>query len=178
MTRGSPSSCVKQPLPQPIRSRRRTLSIRSGGLLKLDQAAAANLKRVGYTKDNVDQLVKADRRQDGAHRSFRCGDVGTSALPARHGRLRALSTALKCQKHVVNDDYGNAWLRTHSAGSGPFTLNRWSPNELVILDANKGYVAGAPKMRRVIVRPCAREPGRTPDAGARRHRPRQRPDRV
>ncbi|MGO8655676.1 ABC transporter substrate-binding protein, partial [Rhizobium ruizarguesonis] len=29
---------------------------------------------------------------------------------------------------------------------------RWSPNELVILDANKDYMAGAPKMRRVIVR--------------------------
>ncbi|MGO7998509.1 hypothetical protein ACC734_40305, partial [Rhizobium ruizarguesonis] len=30
----------------------------------------------------------------------------------------------------------------HSAGSGPFTLNLWSPNELVILDANKDYMAG------------------------------------
>ncbi|MCP6329922.1 ABC transporter substrate-binding protein, partial [Klebsiella pneumoniae] len=56
------------------------------------------------------------------------------------------------KSHEVNDDWGNAWLRTNSAGSGPFTLNRWSPNEIIILEANKDYVAGSPKMRRVIVR--------------------------
>jgi peptide/nickel transport system substrate-binding protein len=56
------------------------------------------------------------------------------------------------KSHVVNDDWGNAWLRTNSAGSGPFTLNKWTPNEIVILDANKNYVAGQPKMRRVVVR--------------------------
>lgn len=122
-----------------------------GRLLKLDQAAAANLKRVGYTKDNVDKLVKAT---DDKTVRIDLSDAVTSELLLY--RL-AMSTAsvvdsVEVQKHAVNDDYGNAWLRTHSAGSGPFTLNRWSPNELVILDANKGYVAGAPKMRRVIVR--------------------------
>jgi peptide/nickel transport system substrate-binding protein len=122
-----------------------------GRLLKLDQAAAANLKRVGYSKDNVDQLVKAI--DDKTVRIELSGDVTSELLLYRLAMVIAsVVDSVEVQKHVANDDYGNAWLRTHSAGSGPFTLNRWTPNELVILDANKTYVAGAPKMRRVIVR--------------------------
>jgi peptide/nickel transport system substrate-binding protein len=122
-----------------------------GRLLKLDQAAAANLKRVGYTKDNVDQLVKA---VDDKTVRIDLSDQVTSELLLYRLAMSIASVvdSEEVQKHVANDDFGNAWLRTHSAGSGPFTLNRWSPNELVILDANKDYVTGAPKMRRVIVR--------------------------
>lgn len=122
-----------------------------GRLLKLDQAAAANFKRVGYTKDNVDQLVKAV--DDKTVRIDLSGEVTSELLLYRLAMVVAsVVDSVEIQKHVANDDYGNAWLRTHSAGSGPFTLNRWTPNELVILDANKDYVAGTPKMRRVIVR--------------------------
>lgn len=122
-----------------------------GRLLKLDQAAAANLKRVGYTKDNIDQLVKAI--DDKTVRIDLSGEVTSELLLYRLAMVIAsVVDSVEVQKHATNDDYGNAWLRTHSAGSGPFTLNRWSPNELVIIDANKNYVAGAPKMRRVIIR--------------------------
>lgn len=122
-----------------------------GRLLKLDQAAAANLKRVGYTKENVDQLVR--RVDDRTVRIDLSGEVTSELLLYRLAMVIAsIVDSVEVQKHVVNNDYGNVWLRTHSAGSGPFTLNRWSPNELVILDANKNYVAGAPKMRRVIIR--------------------------
>ncbi|MFB2607966.1 ABC transporter substrate-binding protein, partial [Rhizobium phaseoli] len=122
-----------------------------GRLLKLDQAAAANLKRIGYDKTNVDKLVTA--ADDKTVRIDFSGQVTAEMLLYR---LAASTTSVvdsvEVQKHVTDNDWGNAWMRTHSAGSGPFTLNRWSPNELVILDANKDYVAGAPKMKRVIVR--------------------------
>ncbi|MGM2628820.1 ABC transporter substrate-binding protein, partial [Bacillus cereus group sp. Bce038] len=55
-------------------------------------------------------------------------------------------------QHVANDDYGNTWLSTNSAGSGPFALAAWRPNEQVQLTANPDYFQGAPKMARVIVR--------------------------
>ena len=38
--------------------------------------------------------------------------------------------------HVEGDDFGNAWLSTHSAGSGPFSLAAWRPNEVVQFAAN------------------------------------------
>jgi peptide/nickel transport system substrate-binding protein len=50
---------------------------------------------------------------------------------------------------------GNAWLNTNSAGSGPYSLVAWKPNESVTLQAFPGYYGGAPAMERVIVRHVA-----------------------
>jgi peptide/nickel transport system substrate-binding protein len=55
------------------------------------------------------------------------------------------------KKHVVNNDYGTAWLKDHSAGSGPFVLNRWDQNQQVVLDANPNSRL-LPRLSRVILR--------------------------
>ncbi len=52
------------------------------------------------------------------------------------------------------DDWGNAWLRGHSAGGGAFALKRWRPGEFVLLDAAPG-AGGA--LKRVALRDI-REP--------------------
>jgi len=120
-------------------------------LLKLNQSAASNLTRVGYSGDNVEQLVKA---VDEHTLRIDLTDTVTAELLLYRlaGVVASAVDSVEVKKHVENNDYGNQWLRTNSAGSGPFTLNRWSPNEMVIMDANPNYVAGPPKMRRVIVR--------------------------
>ncbi|WP_244638341.1 ABC transporter substrate-binding protein [Agrobacterium fabrum] len=120
-------------------------------LLKMNQAAAANLKRVGYNADNVDKLVTAPDEK-----TVRIGLSGETTSELLLYRLAMVIASVvdskELKSHEVDGDWGNGWLRTNSAGSGPFTLNRWSPNEIIILEANKDYVAGSPKMRRVIVR--------------------------
>jgi peptide/nickel transport system substrate-binding protein len=52
---------------------------------------------------------------------------------------------------------GPDWLRSHAAGSGPFTLKRWEPGEYLLLDANPAYVGGRPALKRVVLRDI-REP--------------------
>ena len=120
-------------------------------LLKMNQAAAANFMRVGYTADNIESLVHAV--DDKTFRIDLSGKVTADLLLFRLGMVVAsVVDSQEVEKHVSSDDRGNGWLRINSAGSGPFTLNKWTPNEIVILEANKDYASGAPKMRRVIMR--------------------------
>ncbi len=49
-------------------------------------------------------------------------------------------------------DFGNDWLKTNSAASGPYKLRSWRANESYTLDANESYWGGAPKNKRVVVR--------------------------
>jgi peptide/nickel transport system substrate-binding protein len=49
-------------------------------------------------------------------------------------------------------DLGNGWLRTHSAGSGPFELVAWKPNESITFKAFDGYRTGKPAMSRIVIR--------------------------
>lgn len=52
----------------------------------------------------------------------------------------------------MGDDMGESWLNDHSAGSGPYVLDRWERNVSVTLNANPNYWGGiAPAMKRVIL---------------------------
>ena len=52
--------------------------------------------------------------------------------------------------HEQNGDFGNAWLKTNSAGSGPFALRAWRASESVALDANPN-AAVQPKVKRLLI---------------------------
>lgn len=54
--------------------------------------------------------------------------------------------------HEENGDLGHAWLKTRSAGSGPFVLTTWKPSEILILSANDRYHSIKPALKRIIVR--------------------------
>ncbi len=51
--------------------------------------------------------------------------------------IKAVSPAT-VKAHQVNGDLGQSWLRTHDAGSGPYTLNAVTPNQYT-LKAFEGY---------------------------------------
>jgi peptide/nickel transport system substrate-binding protein len=53
-------------------------------------------------------------------------------------------------EHEQDGDFGNGWLKTHSAASGAYSLVSWKPNESVTLEANPDYHLGAPYIRRVV----------------------------
>lgn len=49
------------------------------------------------------------------------------------------------------NDWGNAWLKTNSAGSGPYVLRTWRASENVTLEANPNYPTPV-RNRRVVTR--------------------------
>ena len=63
--------------------------------------------------------------------------------------------------HEVHADAGNGWLRSHSAGSGPFKMRRYIPREALVLDANLSSPGDAPLLKTLILK-------NVPDAATRR----------
>ena len=132
----------------PVRAEDAAWSIQRA--VKLNKSPAFILNQFGLTAENVDQMVTFD------------GDKVSITLDAPYAQsfvLNCLTASVASvvdkevvMQHVANDDYGNTWLTTNSAGSGPYALAAWRPNEQVQLTANAGYFQGAPKMARVIVR--------------------------
>jgi peptide/nickel transport system substrate-binding protein len=57
--------------------------------------------------------------------------------------------------HEQDGDLGYDWLKTASAGSGPFKLRSWQANESLLLDRNDDYWLGEPGFARVITRHIA-----------------------
>lgn len=57
--------------------------------------------------------------------------------------------------HQTGSDRGEAWLRNHSAGTGPYMLERWDPESRVVLVANPNYWGSKPKLSRVVMQHVA-----------------------
>lgn len=120
-------------------------------LMKLNQAASSYFKSAGYNADNIEKLAKAVDAK--TFRIELTDNVTPEDLLYRLAMgVSSIVDSTEVKKHVANNDYGNEWLRTNTAGSGPFVMRRWTPNETVILEANKEFWGAAPKMIRVIMR--------------------------
>jgi len=61
-------------------------------------------------------------------------------------------------KHEENSDMGYGWLKTHSAGSGPFALTSWKPSEILIMAGNVHYHGKTSDMKRIIIRHISESP--------------------
>jgi peptide/nickel transport system substrate-binding protein len=55
------------------------------------------------------------------------------------------------EEHKTADDpWANKWLQFHDAGSGPYKLVEWLPNDRVIMEGFDDYWDGAPKTKNLI----------------------------
>lgn len=121
--------------------------------VKMNKAPSFMLSQLGLTAANVDTALRA---QPDNTVTLVLPEVRASGLVL--ATLSTTVTGVVEQKVVmqqnVNGDLGNAWLRRHSAGSGPFRLVDWQPAAHIILEANAN-VAQPAKMRRLAIRHMA-----------------------
>jgi peptide/nickel transport system substrate-binding protein len=54
----------------------------------------------------------------------------------------------------TNNDLGNAWLKTHSAGAGPYRLVDWQASDHIIMEPNP-HAATPPRVPRIVIRHVA-----------------------
>ena len=122
-------------------------------VVKLKKTPSFIVTQFGWTPDNVDDLVAmdGDKAKITITEEFSPGLV-LNALSAGIGSIVDKKTVLSNEK---DGDLGYGWLKTNSAGSGPFMLKTWKANELVTMESFADYRHGAPAMKRVIVRHVA-----------------------
>ena len=63
----------------------------------------------------------------------------------------------EAKKADGTNDWGNGWLKTASAGSGPFKIDEWKPNESISISVNPNYWGPKPKLKRIFYRHIAEE---------------------
>ena len=54
--------------------------------------------------------------------------------------------------HASGNDMGSGWLTDHSAGSGPYILEKWDRNSEIVLRANPNYWRGPPSIKTIIIK--------------------------
>ena len=122
-------------------------------LVTMNKSPAFIISQFGFTADNVAKMIRA---------------TGDKTLVMTLPQQQAPSFVLNClsssaaniveqatvMAHASNGDMGNGWLKTNSAGAGPFRLTSWAASDHIILDQNPHY--GTPvQPKRIILRHVA-----------------------
>lgn len=119
--------------------------------VKLGLLGASYLKQLGYTPENVDQKFRAT----GPH-TFVMEAADTTATRLKLMVLTRTFGAIVDRQVVMknerNGDMGRAWMASNEAGSGPYSLVQWNPNDVMVMTRAKAYWEGPAKLERVVVR--------------------------
>jgi peptide/nickel transport system substrate-binding protein len=123
-------------------------------VVALNKSPGFILTQFGLTKENIAEKVKA---VDDLTVSITLDKAyaPTFFLNCMTAGVAGIVDAKVVKANVKDNDYGNAWMKQNSAGSGAYQLRAWRANEQYALEANPSWYKGAPKTRRVVVRHVA-----------------------
>ena len=111
------------------------------------------MTQFGFNADKVEKMIRA---------------LDDTTLEMRLPQAQATSFVLYCLTANVGggghddvngqpDDLGNAWLKSRTAGAGPYKLTEWAASDHVIIEVNP-HDAEKPLMRRIVLRHVADPP--------------------
>lgn len=127
--------------------------------VKLNKAPAFILNELGWKADSVDAAVT---KVDDKHVKLSwSADVGPGfALALLTAPIASIVDEKTVTAQVKDNDFGNGWLKTNSAGSGAYVIANYTPHEALVLQANANSSDKA-ALPNLIIR-------NVPDVGARR----------
>lgn len=121
--------------------------------VKLNLTPSFILAQFGFTPENVEEKIVADGNK--LTITFDKAYAQSFVLNCLTATVASVVDKELVMQHEEDGDFGNKWLTTNDAGSGPFVLAGWTPNQAVQLTAFPDYFEGAPSMNRVIIRNVA-----------------------
>src|SRR6478609_3245667 len=130
-------------------------------VIKLDKSPAFILTQFGLNGDNVGEKAKAadpntfvftvDRPYAPSF-VLNCLTATVANVVDKKLVLEHVKPVTPSAEYKYDNDFGNDWLKTGYAGSGPYKLRQWKANEAVVLERNDNYYGDKPKLARVIYR--------------------------
>jgi len=63
-----------------------------------------------------------------------------------------ITNAAVVAAHTESDDMGKGWLGTHSAGSGPYEISSFVPDDRIVLARNENYWGTKPYYKQVVLK--------------------------
>ncbi|MGL5241402.1 MAG: ABC transporter substrate-binding protein, partial [Kluyvera ascorbata] len=117
----------------------------------LNKSPAFILNVLGWQPDNIaSQLKKVDDHTLQIHWT---ADVSPAvALNILSTPIASIVDEKLVAANVKGNDFGNEWLKMHSAGSGAFKMRVYQPHQAIVLEANATSPTGAPKLKSVIIK--------------------------
>ncbi len=117
----------------------------------LNKSPGFILTQFGFTKENVKEKIRAT---DDQTLVIETGDAvaPTFFYYCLTATVGSIVDSKVVQGHDKGGDFGNEWLKTNSAASGPFKLVSWKANESYTLERWDGYHGSKALPRRVVVR--------------------------
>lgn len=129
--------------------------------VKLDKSPAFILTQFGLTGDNVTEKAKAvdentftftvDRPYAPSF-VLNCLTATVASVVDKKLVLDHVKAVTPSNDYKYDNDFGNGWLKTGYAGSGPYKLREWRANEVVVMERNDNYYGEKAKLARVIYR--------------------------
>ena len=129
--------------------------------VRLDKSPAFILTQFGLTKDNINEKAKAvddntfvftvDKPYAPSF-VLNCLTATVAAVVDKKLLEEHAEKVTPTDEYKYDTDYANAWLKTKSAGSGPFVIREWRANEVVILERNDNFYGEKAKLKRVFYR--------------------------
>ncbi len=129
--------------------------------VKLDKSPAFLLTQFGLNGDNVTEKAKATDANtfvltvDKPYAPSFVLNVLTATVASVVDKKLVMEKAKPVKPsadYKYESDFGNEFLKTGYAGSGPYKILGWKANEAVILEVNPNYYGEKPKLKRVIYR--------------------------
>ena len=129
--------------------------------VKLNKSPAFILQQFGLNGDNVAEKAKATDPStfvftvDQAYApSFvlNCLTATVASVVDKKLVSEHVAAVTPSDDYKFDNDFGNDWLKTNYAGSGPYKLREWRANEIVVLERNDNYYGEKAKLARVIYR--------------------------
>ena len=122
-------------------------------VVKLNKTPGFIVTQFGFNPGNVESMIRAtdDYTLEMKLPQAQATSFVLYCLSANVGSVVDMKTVMANQ---ANGDFGNAWLKSRTAGAGPYKLTEWAASDHVIIDVNPN-AAEKPLMHRIVMRHVA-----------------------